>query len=504
MRKWIFLYTIFIICALVIPAGIAWSFINLPLTDDVRVFIGNANQASLTVQPFPINIDTAWELKPLGNRALWYSLTKIQELISTIVGGTCSIQIISLIAAAFISALLMIQLIRKMKGNPDLVFVVLVLALIAPFNLYLMQAEWWAVLISYLILMLLLEETPTSMAIAGIISIFLAFIKLSTILLIPTIFITYLLIAGYSRKEMFRNTIPFLAGLATGSLLALSWLVYLPNAIPDMLFSMNVAHASRGVSMSFFDSIIYLIYYGFEQILSFPILAAGVVSGLVVTCICIMMWINAKEDRGEATIHTGLFILLWLFPIASILIQGEFFDYHYMILALPCVVSIILLGNLISDTSRGALYFVVIISITAFWILHCSIWSDNYPSQEAFWNKIDSDASLLEEKYHMDDQPSILYLTTADAPYWFDSPSACRQVGSLPIMYNMTDTQEYADTLSCIEKYQGEYIIALHETGSTLPVMNGAKIAAGMPGKYLPNYTKIENMTVWDVYRMNT
>jgi hypothetical protein len=491
---------VFIAATLVLPLAVIYSFLTMPLTDDVRVFIGAAHQAALTGLPFPLNIDSAWELKPLGNRALWYAITKISDFASPLV-GTYGIQFIALIFAAVSSSLLTMQIKKYLQGNPDLIYIVVFLALLTPYNLFLMQAEWWALVFAYVVLYLLLKETPTSLIFAGILSVFIAFLKLSTLLLVPAIFVAYLLIAGYSRKETIKNTVLYFTGLVTGSFIALFWLLSLPNALPDIFFSINVAHASRGVVFSSFDGIVYLIYYGFQQIVSLPILAAGLLCCLGMTCICIMLWINAGNQRKEAALHMVLFLSLWIFPIISVFIQGEFFAYQYMVLALPCVVSIVLLGNLLTENQRGWMYLAIIASIAAFWLLHCSVWSDNYPAQEAFWNKIDNDTAMLNEKYQLSGQPSLLYLTSADAPYWFDVPGACRQTGSLPIMYNMTGVKEYNETVNCIKNYQGEYVIALHEMGSTLPVVTGQVVAEEMPGKYLPNYTEVEQTQNWDIYR---
>jgi len=490
-----------ILLTLVFPIAVICSFVNMPLTDDVKVFIGAAYQSEMNNLPFLHGIDAAWELKPIGNRILWRVISTAADWVNSTANINTGVQFVSILIAIWASILLAGAVSKHISGNRDFIFLALFLALITPFNLCLMQAEWWAVLLSYAALWLLLKETPTSMALAGILTIFIASLKLSTVLLIPTIFVAYLMIAGYEYRNVVRQSLPYLLGVISGGLVGVWWALYLPNVIPDALFSMSVAHTSRGASFSLVDGIGYLINYAYMQVPSIPILLVGIACGGGLVLICTMIWINA-EDKKEPTIHMMLLGLLWIMPLASIFIQGEFFAYHYTVLIFPSVVSLLLLANVISEEHlRTILFVVVFVLVGLLWILHCSIWSPNYPAQQAFWDKIDSDAKILEEKYDLSNQSSLLFMTNANAPYWFRSPSACRQIGSLPIIYNMTDTKEYYETEECIQKYRGEFVIAVHDTGSTIPPVSGAEISRQMPERYLKNYTKIETMSNWEIYR---
>ena len=491
----------FILATLLIPLAAIFSFAVIPLTDDVRVFIGAAHQADLNGLSFPENVDASWELKPLGNKLLWFCLTKLTDLVAP--WNKYSVQTGSLLFALLLTIPFMNSVAKYTKGNKDLIYVVILFSVITPFNLFLLQSEWWAVLVSFYVLAYLLigDHHPGFMAFAGLLSVFIVSLKMSTLFLVPAVVIAYLLIAGYTKKTPM-DLVPYFAGFGIGSILGAVLLLRLPNSIPDMLYSISVAHASRGVSFSFVDGVAYFINYTFEQVFALPVLAVGIVSALIIFCVCIMLWINA-EDKKEPTIHAMLFIFLWLFPVISIFIQGEFFPYHYMVLAFPAVISILLLGNLVPDHLRNWFYLSAIGIITVFWLLHCSVWSPNYPAQQAFWDKIDADYKMVEDKYHISSQPTLLYLTNQNSPYWWNVPSACRQIGSLPVLYNMTGTKEYDETVHCIENYRGNYVIAVHDMGNTIPPVVGAKIASEMPGKYLPNYTRIESLTNWDIYRRN-
>jgi hypothetical protein len=483
-----------VLLALILPLAAMYSFTTMPLTDDVRVFIGAANQAVVSPLPFPYNIDAAWELKPLGNRILWYFISGIPEQIP--------VQFIALIMVLLVIIPFVPRLLRFINGQHDLIFVFILLAIITPFNLFLLQAEWWAVLFSFLVLWLMLRETPSSMVTAGVISVFIISLKLSTIFMIPMILVAYILISGYG-DNLGKRILPFFIGFGITTVLSSVWLFVLPHALPDIFSSISIAQASHGVTFSLVDGIVYTIYYTLPQIFTLPVLFIGMLSCLTLCCVCIMFMINNK-DKKEPLIHLALLVSLWTCAFLIIFVQGEFFPYHFMVLAFPAAISVILLGNIAPVNLRDTFYLVMIATIAIFWILHCSVWSPNYPAQADFWNKTDTGVTSIENTYHLSKQPTLLYMTGADALYYWKVPSACRSIGSLPVLYNMTGTRIFNETVGCVENYRGKYVVTAHLTPNILPPVIGEKNAAEMPEKYLPNYTKVMETTNFDVYKRKT
>jgi hypothetical protein len=500
------------IALVVIFSAVIVSFYQMPFTDDVRVFIGAAHQADLNRLPFPWNIDAAWELKPLGNRLIYYTLVRFTEVVGQWLSDAPSEMLIkaAALSSVFIVSMLLARA-AKDRGVRDssIIFFIVFISLVTPYNLFLLQTEWWAVLLSFLVLWMLQQDSIEYAIIAGILSVFIAAIKLSTLLLIPSIFIAYLLMLIPDRDTIIDNVKGYIAGIIVGGLSASAWGLYLPNVVPDMLFSINIAHVCRGgIGFSFSEGIAYLASYMVEQIYWLPILFAGVVTTLLLLIFGIVFLCQPGAEKFKVVSIIGLLGLLWLFPLISVFIQLEFFSYHYMVLAFPAVVSIMILleapNVVIPSKFMSIVHIFIIGSVVVFWLLSCSIWSPNFPAQHSFWARADDSANILELKYNLSTQPKLLYLTNADAPYWFHVRSACRYVGSLPILYNMTGVKEYNEDILCIQNYDGEFAIATHEIGNTIPQIAWQKRSDEMPGKFLPNYTKVESLSPWDVYRRST
>lgn len=481
-----------IVCIAIMYVMIAtamYSFMGVELTDDVKVFIGAGKQA-LTISPhggFMTNVDEAWELKPLGNRLLYYSIVLVTTALE--VPTDIWLKIAALSSLAIAAFALSIETTRRLPEHApidvDIVFAVVILSMLTLANLFFMQAEWWAVLFSFAVLWMLLSRSPALMGFAGLLSIGIISLKLSTLLLIPSIFAAYVLLEGGNAYR--KMAISYGVGFSAGLLCAMGWLIYLPHAIQDMILSVQLAHAAKGVDISTFEGMNYLIFYVFDNIPNAPAVWLGIIALLIVIVFVLVIWIRQGAPVSECSIRTvSVLTVLWGFPLVSILIQKEFFSYHYMVLIFPAVITLVLLiGNIRAPTK--VIFATSAISIVfLIWLVMNSLWSPLYAQQDAFWKGTVNDSKNFQERYDLTGE--ILYLDIPSATYYLNATSACRMIGSLPIERKLTWTAEYTENLACVQKYQGRYMVSKH--------------GSGMPS-LLPNYTKIEEGTSWDLYVRN-
>ena len=76
-----------------------------------------------------------------------------------------------------------------------------------------------------------------------------------------------------------------------------------------------------------------------------------------------------------------------------------------------------------------------------------------------------SEAAYLNTNYHLDKEPSVVYLEWGDAPYYIRANSTCRYASSWILTMNtakwdITWLPEYHEEYRCLMSYQGKYIFA--------------------------------------------
>ena len=468
----------------VMLTAVAYSFISVETTDDVKVFIGAGKQAVLDPSPGPMTkIDNSWELKPIGNKALYFAIATVAPMIY--LTEEALLKFFALFALCVVAFIFAVEASRRFPETTaidiDTTFAFVVVPMLALSNIFLMQAEWWAVLLSFGVLWALLTKSHTLIGLAGLLSVWIIFLKMSTLALIPAIFAAYFLINGIIYREVI---IAYVIGFIVGLWMAIGWLFYLPHAIPDMLLSVQLAHASKGVDIPLADGINYLLFYTIDGVPDAPVVGFGIAALLILVILLLVIWMKQGKPMSEYSIRTvAILVILWGMPLASILAQKEFFSYHYAILLFPAVITVITtVGNAMQPV-RTLSSVAILGGIVIIWFFIGSMWSPMYAQQDAFWKGTENDSKIFQEKYDLSGE--ILYLDIASATYYLDTKSACRMVGSLPIDRNLTWTSEYAENLACVKNYQGTYAIAKH--------------GSGMPS-LLPNYSRIEEGTAWDLY----
>jgi hypothetical protein len=420
---------------ILIPTSL--SFILNPLTNDVRIFQGVAKLSDY-FGSFPANLNLAWEVKPIGNRFINYMLYKIANLFTTF--GSYEYEIlIKIFALVFV---LTICYYFSTKFNMKYLFLLCCITFLTPLDFISMQPEWWASLFTLLAIGLFLTDNIYNYFIAGIVITFIFLFKGITIFLVcPIICIIYLL-----KPDWFnRLKIGFI-----GSILSL-WFILIwdifKDVIPDLLLSSKLAPIGY-ISLS--DMIIHFIFVASTSYVYIPILSAGILSAF-------LLFYNKMRDRNINTVI--VLILMWLSISLMILIQSEYFVYHFFVLSIPSIITIILIYNKVNLKMCIVLILLVFIAFS-------SHWSYGMEVENKFWETKNIESiNILNNITDITNQQYILYLDPGDAPYYFKSNSSCRFISPLPFQrnegdhWNLSMMKEYNETYNCIMNYNGKYII---------------------------------------------
>lgn len=81
-----------------------------------------------------------------------------------------------------------------------------------------------------------------------------------------------------------------------------------------------------------------------------------------------------------------------------------------------------------------------------------------------FWDSKEPQADIINQKFHLDQEPALLYLDPGDAPYFFRANSSCRYIAPLPIQrdapgWDLTGLPQYWEEYDCVMDYTGQYIV---------------------------------------------
>jgi hypothetical protein len=317
--------------------------------------------------------------------------------------------------------------------------------------MYIGETEWLTVIIAVFTIALLLSDNKYAHGLAGSLLILIVLMKLVTVIFIPLLIIAWLLIeGGWYRPTKIRRLV---FGLETALLaFVVAWALWFKNFIPDLILTLGL-HDPSGIEIT--TRLYQLLIQSMAVLWFMPILVAGLISGIFVFIDFI---------HRNARFQQLLFIIMWLCPVISVLIQSEFFLYHYSALLIPSLISIILFISKSYAKYQVIAFTIIILFTLAIFGATCSIWTDTH---EHIWDNQISNASIIKEKFNIGTEP-VLYLDTGTTAYFLGAPSACRYTYPLVIRrgtnLGLTNTTAYINAKECIMKYNGDYIISLDGT----------------------------------------
>jgi hypothetical protein len=305
-----------------IAAYVSFCFITAKFTNDVAIFMGVENIAD-KFYPFPQGIDLAWEAKPIGNRIINYIVLNIAELFSPFsdaVNFAIAAKVIALVFLIIVTAYVAYVL------GGRYTFWILFFTFTTCCNFCVMQAEWWAVLLSLAALACLMHDNPHAPYIAGFLFIFIGMIKgITAFLFIPVVCGVYLL-----GKPQQNAIVKVLCGaLVATVVVCIAQLTIWPNALPDLLLAPAITGVGR---LGLYDQTLIFVGQSITALIYIPALIVGFGSS------AILLYSGYFKEWKSLT----FFVVMWLSVMALVLVHSEFFAYHFFIYVIPSVITVLL------------------------------------------------------------------------------------------------------------------------------------------------------------------
>lgn len=422
------------------------SYIFCPLTNDARIYLGVEHIAATYYSPFPQSVDLAWEVKPIANRMMNYILYQIvNSVIPFINTNHFWFELGIKFVAAIITLIVCWYFTRQFKDIPY-IFPLTVCAFFTPLNFSILQAEYWGVVFAMLAIALLLTDKPHNRFIAGIVMVVVFLFKgITGALIVPVLCAVWI----FKQDKIIEKLKVFFPGYFVGFILFyLATLTWWPNQIPDMIISARIAHVGFWDFETLLVNAVYMFLVSYVYI---PIILVGVVAGIA---------IYYRTIESHITKDILIFSALWSSCFAIIFIQQEFFMYHYIVLLIPSMISIIMLVDRVKSAPLLA-----VLSMFFIFLFMSSYWGAGMAYEKAFWgNKQGYAIEAFETIPDLKDQHTVLYLDPGDAPFYFFANSSCRYVAPLVVQRNidkwdLTMYPQYWEEYNCIMNYDGNYII---------------------------------------------
>ena len=426
----------FVICPAVFISYLFESF-----STDVKTFFGAAFLTDAMG-----GIDQAWEIKPPGNRVLFYLLSKLPgtgldfQIIVKVVCGIFALVIIYYFSKSIS---------ERIKTDFAFVFILSFLAIFAASDYMILQPEWSSALIVMLMTALLLSDKYYLTILSGFLCLPLLLLKGITIILILIVFgIVHLL----TNRELSEDIL-FFVGAFIGAICFFGLeLTIFPNMISDMFLSVVLSHVTMfGPLFRAETALVTIMLVVFFA----PIIIIG---GLLFFNILFF------EREKLSLINLFWFSVMWAATCIIVVIQSEPFMYIAYPLIIPSIITICYYGKILK--MKKGFFYSVIIAILIMWACFVAGWGGTvHFSKAQYWENHDAEAKMLNSRFNLTSQPTLLYLDPSYASWYFKAPSASRYITPLPIQrdasdWNIEGLKEYQQNLKDILNYSGEYIVS--------------------------------------------
>lgn len=471
---------------------VSLSFVLCKLTNDTRIFIA-AEAIADKFYSLPYGWDAAYEVKPIGNRIVNWVLYKVANAFIPFVDNDYAhFGIAVKITALVILVVCLLYISSKIKFPYAFPFLFIAFACQANFGI--IMSEWFAALFSLVAISLCFEKNKNWMIVAGMLCLSIALLKSITVLMvIPIICSVYLLGESIDWKR-------FISGYLTAGFVFLGLcLTVWPYSIGDMLMSRLVAHVGM------YDPITLLQWFWLTQdrsnliqVLSayVPVLIVGFIAG---------GYLFVRYYLFELkTIKFVLFCLMWAAPLGIVFIQSEFIIYHYIVLMVPAIISIVLVTRNRTNGWKPVVSSIGFILVG--YILINSVFGSFTTYEYSFWQQKEVNADNINAHFNLTNQPYLLYLDPGDASYYFHANSSCHYITPMPVErstneWNISYLPQFKDTHDCIMRYQGEYVVTDVNGGMVTGFYGkGILIRKEIMDVLEQNYTVVDNRS-WTIYK---
>lgn len=491
-----------------------FSFVKTPFTGDIRVFMAAANQVKYQDANWFMSIWESWELKGIGNRFLMYI---IYLLADTTVGFENKIifqYVCKLVYAVFLVIMLFasVYLSRITRKEKVVLFSILYFVFFTTGVPVHMQAEMTCVAICTLSVACIIHNKRWSFILAGFLGATLFFFKSVFVLLFGSVLLIIVLYNNCVKKEI--KVLGFVWTILSMLMFELLFLVttffVYPQEFRDMIHASEYQSTmlSEGSSISL-HSLSNSLYSNFTvSVVYIPFLILGAVTTIFV----IMQAIKQKEHITWITLTA-----LWVISIDIIVVSNNYFVYHYFLLAIPAIVSVVLYFNWCEESLWISIVamFLALSAVTVFNLvlgkeyeigvfnnstvmlvyLHlflaafivfalgkyknariavgffamtisCFFWVDFLSALAPYYRNVRTldwySYALTESALPKDIcEQEILFLEAGNAAFYIDAPSYSRYFFNLPLQrWKSGEQWEWKDDeYEKIIEYQGKYII---------------------------------------------
>jgi hypothetical protein len=443
-------------------------------TGDIRIYLGAAKVAALT-PGFPMTLDTVWESRFVGHRFLYYVL----NLIDPFTGWLYSIWMKFVVAIVMIVILYYFskRVSERMHISFHYPFILGYLGLFAVNNAIIFSAESHSVVIAMLMVVLLLDDRPWVCGLSGLLVFPLIVMKGLPVLLVPIVMLVVVMLVPDYKARFYSASV----GLPVVGAALLATVLYFPHFISDIFLLTRLGH---------------LTHLGpIEIIGSFFNWGAGVIgfAPLIIVSVCvsfILLSIVTKEHLRDLK----LLLAMWLVAALYVLIISEFYYYHYFLMLIPSILTICYFLKIYPYYKEAFVAIVIMVLVIFAGVVSGWSWGLAFNGY-THWAEREASASDISARFDIVAQPVTLYLNEGDAAYYFPTRSACRYVGSLPPVWNMSGTNEYWEMRNCSLEYTGKYVIVF-----PLWVDLNVTTPTELSDKINTEYTKVYS-NYWDIYQ---
>lgn len=317
---------------------IAACYVILPATNDLRIYLGVEHIAA-SYYPFPAGLDLAWEIKPIGNRIVNFLLYKIATVFVPFEDHFLFGVAVKLLALA---AIICVAYYFSRKVAVPYSFLLVFYTFTTMANFCTLQAEYWAAVCAVLAIAMLVSRSWFAWYGAGALMVGIFLLKgITGLLVVPVLCGAYLLLSKPDEIDPVQMVVDFirliqragavvLGGASAVVLVLAGWYLWWPNLVADMLLS---PHLARVGQTPLENLIVWFIAQFILSPLYIPVLLIGIVFGAIFYFAYIL--------RQDFDIKLA-YVLMWLAPVAIVMIQGEMFLYHYLAFVPAAVVSVVL------------------------------------------------------------------------------------------------------------------------------------------------------------------
>lgn len=346
-------YLIFIFSVVAFLILVFISFITVPATGDIKVFIAAANQVKYKGGRGIVPVFEAWELKGIANRLLMYFIYSVSGwFVSYGEAVNYELAVKTIYAAVVVLSIIIsvYMLIKDMKQRIKY-FLIVYFAFFATFTASQLQVEMTCVLLMFFIMACIVHGKLWSLIIAGVASSFLFFFKSIFFLLFISVLSGIVVYTEEGRLKKREYLVPVVSmALSQLFLIILVKIIY-PQEFKDM--SAAAEYQSTLFSVGSAKSLVSILD-DFTNMLNQSIIA---IPFLLVAVLCFVI-VLIKFVQTRQWIKFFALLLCWIIPSDIIIVSNTYFIYHYFLLVFPGIICVFVFLKYIDTEINSFIIFI--------------------------------------------------------------------------------------------------------------------------------------------------